>query len=199
MEILNCESVDTDSLITSTYDLIDVAKKLFINGAINNQYSTIEQISNARTLIRSSKALVLKFKEVSTKSLICKIISTYDLEPALVKAEEELKQYLGIYEELDTALEADISLDAIIESDNPNEAINQKVNEIFSIFTAKFQKELEDVKQVIKQAFYLLEYIGSTREEIDAAIEEVEYQDNIQSYLTNLFINLADKAVNRST
>ena len=197
MGLLNCDAVDTDSLITITYDLIDVSKKLFIDGGINNKYSTIEQLANARNLVRKSKEVVAEYKEMTTKALICKIVSTYDLEPYIDQAEKELKDYLGVFDELDSALENDFSLDEIIESDNPNEAINAKVSTIFSVFETKFKNELDQLKKVIREAFYILEYLGSTREEIDLALEEIEYQDNLKSYLTDLFINLAEKAVNR--
>lgn len=197
MSLLNCEEVDTDALITITYDLVDLSKKLFIDGGINNKYSTIEQLANARSLVRKSKEVVAEYKEITTKALICKIVSTYDLEPYIDQAEKELKDYLGVFDELDLALENDFSLDEIIESDNPNETINAKVSAIFKAFENKFKSELEELKKVIREAFYILEYLGSTREEIDLALEEIEYQDNLKSYLTDLFINLAEKAVNR--
>ena len=181
-----CEdTIELDVLLEKIEALRDNIGLFFIRGYLDTP-SVIQQLALIRRVKEGFEELQGTLVEQLTTTLICKTIEAYNKTQLSTELDQLAADYLQSFEEFETAIDA-------VAGDEFSE-IEAGVDNVLNQYDAIIEERRQLIKDKAFELLSVLEYLGIPREDLELALEEVEYEDDPKAYVLAVFDNLLDKA-----
>lgn len=181
------EELDTDLIFEQLDKLYQTTKSLFWGSFGNDANEVIEQLALARRMVQELD----EFKEVlvnmSTSSIYCLIIQEFDFEEQVQELEDKADEFLLLIETFDDAV-SNLQFDNFAD-------LESQVDVLFDSFDDRKNELTDIIKTKSKVIFEPLIYMGASSEQIDNALEDVEFSLDIKEYISSVYNNVLDQTI----
>lgn len=174
-------------LVEVITEIQDVLRHLVFGSLINSSFTVIENMALARKLNDQLQRLVALISEYTTKSLLCKIISDYDLNEELETVARIVEDTEVIYNDFEERL-GEFNGFTIEDAES-------FVANIQSSYDPQIEAFQEKAKEKVREVFSVLEYIGASSTQIDEVVENTPFQTDVKAYVEDIFTSLMDEAL----
>lgn len=180
------QSIDFDEFFKRIDDIAtNIAR--FGSGAVLNLQTTIEQLALVKRIRTQFEDLQAVIVDQLTITLICKTIEAYQKTEIAEEIGEEAAAFLQIFEDFES------QIDAIPDSDD-FAVLESQVDSVLNEYEPLIEEKRKMIRDKARELLSVLELIGVPANDIDTALEEVEYEDDPKQYVIDLFNALIDKA-----
>lgn len=180
MEFCNDNEIDTSEILDLFSEFHDRITELY---AAN----TMQAIALAYKFVEYYQKLIDKMRQLTLKSIICKILSEYKLDDYVEKANNYIEDYFDEFKKFE---------DTINELENRDFQSLDDVENALSPYFDDFLIKKDDIEKYLNDAlkvvFEPLVKIGARQEDIDKALEDVEFNDNPVQYIEDVFYKIGE-------
>ena len=181
-----CEdTIELDVLVEKLETLRDNIGLFFIRGYLDTP-SVIQQLALIRRIKEDFEEIQTTLVEQLTTTLICKTIEAYNKTELSTELDQLAADYLQSFEDFETAIDA-------VAGDDFSE-IEAGVDNVLNQYDPVIEEKKTLIKEKAFELLSVLEYLGIPRQDLESALEEVEYEDDPKAFVLAIFDNLLDKA-----
>src|SRR5574343_125365 len=180
------QGIDFDEFKNRLVKLNENIGRFLVGGALNLQ-STIEQLALIKRIKTDFEDFQTVLVEQLTITLICKTLEAYNETDLANEVQAQAEQFFQLFEDFES------QIDAIPDSTDFNQ-LEAAVDGVLNQYEPLIEEKRQMIRDKAREMLSLLFYIGVPESDIDAALEEVEFEDDPRQYVIDLFNNLVDKA-----
>ena len=178
-------TMELEPLLDKIVELRDNIGLFFIRGYLDAP-SVIQQLALIRRVKEGFEELQTTLVEQLTTTLICRTLEAYNKTGLSTELDQLAADYVEAFEDFETAIDG-VGGDEFAE-------IEAGVDNVLNQYDPLIEEKKTLIKEKAFEILSVLEYLGIPRQDLESAVEEVEYEDDPKAFVLALFDNLLDKA-----